>query len=139
MTRSSRYFVYIYFLIIITCLSCVSNISLICFFVLFNISLRALVWYWLSWLNWHHVIFNIETVVRRCSVKKVFLKTQSLVFTKIVGLWHRCFPVKFTKFLRTPFVMEHLRWLLLSILLMIYGNFYSLFAKKSIIVSLGFN
>ena len=23
--------------------------------------------------------------------------------------WHRCFPVNFTKFLRTPFVTEHLR------------------------------
>ena len=29
-------------------------------------------------------------------------------------LWHRCFPVNFAKFLRTPFLTEHLRWLLLS-------------------------
>ena len=28
-------------------------------------------------------------------------------------LWHRCFPVSFAKFLRTPFLTEHLRWLLL--------------------------
>ena len=28
-------------------------------------------------------------------------------------LWHMCFPVSFTKFLRTPFFIEHLRWLLL--------------------------
>ena len=28
-------------------------------------------------------------------------------------LWHRCFPVNFTKFLRTLFLTEHLRWLLL--------------------------
>ena len=28
-------------------------------------------------------------------------------------LWHRCFPVSFAKFLRTPFFTEHLRWLLL--------------------------
>ena len=26
---------------------------------------------------------------------------------------HRCFPVNFAKFLRTPFLTEHLRWLLL--------------------------
>ena len=26
---------------------------------------------------------------------------------------HRCFPVDFTKFFRTPFLAEHLRWLLL--------------------------
>ena len=28
-------------------------------------------------------------------------------------LWRRCFPVNFVKFLRTPFLTEHLRWLLL--------------------------
>ena len=27
----------------------------------------------------------------------------------------RCFPVKFAKFLRTPFFTEHLRWLLLDV------------------------
>ena len=29
-------------------------------------------------------------------------------------LWHRYFPVNFEKFLRTPFLIEHLRWLLLT-------------------------
>ena len=28
------------------------------------------------------------------------------------SLWHRCFPMNFTKFLRIPFFTEHLRWLL---------------------------
>ena len=28
-------------------------------------------------------------------------------------LWHKCFPVNFMKFLRTPFFMEHPWWLLL--------------------------
>ena len=28
-------------------------------------------------------------------------------------LWHRCFPVNCAKFLRTPFLTEHLWWLLL--------------------------
>ena len=32
-------------------------------------------------------------------------------------LWHRCFPVNFAKFLKTPFLPEHLRWLLLALLL----------------------
>ena len=42
---------------------------------------------------------------------------QSLFFNKVAGLrpttllkkrlWHRCFPVNFTKFLRTPFHTEH--------------------------------
>ena len=31
------------------------------------------------------------------------------------GLWHRCFHVNFVKFLRTPFLTEHLWWLLLNI------------------------
>ena len=31
-------------------------------------------------------------------------------------LWHRCFPVNFAKFTRTPFFTEHLWWLLLSLL-----------------------
>ena len=31
------------------------------------------------------------------------------------SLWHRCFPVNFVKYLRTPFVTEHLWWLLLKI------------------------
>ena len=26
--------------------------------------------------------------------------------------WHRCFPVNFAKFLRTPFLTEYFRWLL---------------------------
>ena len=29
-------------------------------------------------------------------------------------LWHRCFPVNLAKFLRTLFLTEHLRWLLLK-------------------------
>ena len=29
-------------------------------------------------------------------------------------LWHRCFPMDFAKFLRTPFFKEHLLWLLLQ-------------------------
>ena len=55
----------------------------------------------------------LEAVVVRCSVKKVFLeisqnslKRDLNLFKK--GLWHRCFPVNFGKFLRTPFFIEHL-------------------------------
>ena len=32
-------------------------------------------------------------------------------------LWHRCFPVNFAKFLRTPFFTKHLWWLLLYFLI----------------------
>ena len=49
---------------------------------------------------------------------------QSHFFNKVAGLrpatllekrpWHSSFPVNFTKFLRTPFLIEHLLWLLLE-------------------------
>ena len=77
-----------------------------------------------------------EAVVRRCSVKIVFLKNfrknsqkntcatvsfliklnQTLLKKR---LWHRCFPVNFAKFLRTPFSTEHLRRLLLKLMVLI--------------------
>ena len=49
---------------------------------------------------------------------------QILLFNKVSGLrpatllkkrlWHRCFPVNFAKFLQTPFIIEHLWWLLVE-------------------------
>ena len=49
---------------------------------------------------------------------------QSLFFNKVASLrpptllkkrlWHRCFPVNFAKFLRTPFLTEHFHWVLLK-------------------------
>ena len=75
-----------------------------------------------------------EAVAQRLSVKKVFSeisqnsqentcaivsfagKLQKLQLYLKKRLWHRCFPVNFAKFLRTPFLTEHLWWLLLSLL-----------------------
>ena len=77
-----------------------------------------------------------EAVARRCSVKMVFLEISQnsqentcarvsflIKLQAVPGLRpatllkkrlrHRCFPVNFAKFLRTPFLTEHLRWLLL--------------------------
>ena len=71
---------------------------------------------------------------QKCSIKKGVLRNfakftgkylcQSLFFNKIAGLgpatllkkrlWHRCFPVNFAKFLRTPFLTEHL-WTTVSV------------------------
>ena len=52
---------------------------------------------------------------------------QSLFFNKFAGLkpatllkmrlWRRCFPVNCLKFLRIPFYIEYLRWLLLRVVL----------------------
>ena len=50
-----------------------------------------------------------EAVARRCSVKKAVLRS----FAKFIG--NRCFPVNFVKFLKTPFLTELLRWLLLEL------------------------
>ena len=51
---------------------------------------------------------------------------QSLFFNKVAGLrptnllkkrpWHRCFSLYFAKSLRTPFLTEQLRWLLLKLI-----------------------
>ena len=71
--------------------------------------------------------FPQEAVVRRCSVKSVFLKilqnshentcARVTFFNKLAHLqerlWYKCFPINFAKFLRTPIFIEHLWWLLL--------------------------
>ena len=36
------------------------------------------------------------------------------MYVMVKRLWHRCFPVNFSKFLRKTFFTEHLRWLLLE-------------------------
>ena len=78
-------------------------------------------------------VFYIQAVAQRCTVRKVFLeisqnsqentcarfsfliKLQTPATLLKKRLWHRCFPVNFAKFLRTPFLTEHLGWLLLFI------------------------
>ena len=42
------------------------------------------------------------------------------------GFWHRCFPVNFAKVLRAPFLIEHLRLLLLHMI-----SFWSVFLEKN--------
>ena len=61
---------------------------------------------------------------RRCSVRKVVLRNfakftrkdlcQSLFFNKAKRLWHSCFPVNFTKFLRTSILQNTSGRLLLN-------------------------
>ena len=50
-----------------------------------------------------------QAVARKCSVKKG-LRPATLLKKR---LWHRCFLVNFAKFIRTYFLTEYLRWLLL--------------------------
>ena len=70
-----------------------------------------------------------EAVVWRCSVEKVFLKnsqnSRPPALLKM-RLWHRCFPVNFAKFLRTPFLQNTSGWLLLFILSHIFVSKFDL-------------
>ena len=69
-------------------------------------------------------VFCIKGVLRDLTKFTGKHLCQSLFFIKAADLtprtllkkrrWHSCFPVKFVKFLRTPFYTEHLWWLLLS-------------------------
>ena len=72
-------------------------------------------------------MFCLEALVRRCSVKKVFLEisenSQEITCARVSSLirlqvekrfWHRSFPANFAEFLRTPFIIEHPWCLLLS-------------------------
>ena len=76
-------------------------------------------------IRFHFMIpSSAEAVVWRCSVKNVFLKISQnsledncvrvSFLIKLQGdAWQRCFPVSFAKFLRTPFLQNISRQLLL--------------------------
>ena len=54
-------------------------------------------------------MFSKKDNVRKFTGKHL---CQSVFFNEVAGLGPRCFPVNFAKFLRTPFLTEHLWWLL---------------------------
>ena len=65
-----------------------------------------------------------EAVAQKCSLKKVFFKIpqnshESGLFFNCnfikKEIWHRCFPVNFVKFLRTPFLENNSGRLLLNV------------------------
>ena len=91
--------------------------------------------------SWRKKLFHTSSFIYRSSRPEVFCKNgvlrnfakltgkylcQNLSFNKVAGLrpvtllkkrpWHWCFPMNFTKFLGTPFYIEHLWWMLLHIL-----------------------
>ena len=49
-------------------------------------------------------------------LESLFNKVAGLKVSNFVKKWlqHKCFPVNFREFLKTPFLTEHLRWLLLK-------------------------
>ena len=61
---------------------------------------------------------TLFTQCLRCIFSTTLKKTSSKMFDGILNtlatllkrrLWHRCFPVNFAKFLRTPFLTKHLQ------------------------------
>ena len=86
--------------------------------------------YWVEWKVKYRS--SRPEVLRQKVVLRNFAKLigkhlcQILFFNKVAGLrpatllkrrlLHRCFPVNFRKLLRTPFLKEHLQWLLLQII-----------------------
>ena len=70
-----------------------------------------------------------EQIIRqnwRCSTKWLFSKIATLLKKR---LWYRCFLVNSVKFLRTPFCIEHLWWLLLDLELVIIAFLRDLIMK----------
>ena len=78
---------------------------------------------------WYYRSSYVEVFCRKGTLKKfreIHRKTPvpESLFNKVAGLrperllkkwlWHRYFPVNFTKFLRTPFLTEDLCWLFLN-------------------------
>ena len=91
-------------------------------FGVFMIDIKQVIVGWESSICQNSRVLTVsEAVVQRCSVKKVCLEilqnpqenTRRPATLLKKRLWHRCFPVNFVKFLRTPFFIEHLWWLLL--------------------------
>ena len=86
---------------------------------------------------------------QRCSMKKDILRNfakftwkhlcQSLFFNKVAGLglrlWHRCFPMKFSKFLRAPFLQNTSGWLLPEIYISSQKNKWVSSSKEFLIKS----
>ena len=72
----------------------------------------------------HPMVLCKKVVVRNFAKFTGTHLCRSLFFNKAAGLrpafllkkrlWQRCFPVNFAKFLRTPFTIEHIWWLLLE-------------------------
>ena len=66
----------------------------------------------------HQELFCEKGVLRNFAKFSGKHLCQRLFFNKVAsqkGLWHSCFPANFAKFLRIPFIIEHLWWLLLFI------------------------
>ena len=84
-----------------------------------RVLLRVTVYY-------YYVTYASEAAVKSCSIKKAFLEisqnSQENAYARVSflkkRLWHRCFPVNFSKFLRTPFLRNTSGQLFLKVVLL---------------------
>ena len=106
-----------------------------CFLYSFSLTAKITLKLFIVSANWREKKAKYRSSHRRCFVRKGPRRNspkltrkylcQSLIFNKIAGLrpanllkkkpWHRCFPVNFAKRLRTPFLQNTSRRLLLEI------------------------
>ena len=99
----------------------VKNIILLCFYDPLGLRLILIVTKIGTEVERYHNCIN-RSSHQRCSIKKGVLRN----FTKLIGkhlcqgqlylktiLWHKCFPVNFPKFLRTPILKNNCERLLL--------------------------
>ena len=98
------------------------------YFQVIKFCLRKMLKFKLAFLVSNQTNFKIKkkSVLRNVAKFTGRHLCQSLFFNQVAGLrpatllkkrlWHRCFPVNFTKFLRTPILTEHLCWLILALL-----------------------
>ena len=102
----------------------------------------------------HYDVFCVNVTMCRNSCPEVFCKKgvlrnfvkftgkhlcQNLFLNKVAGLspatllkkklWHSFFPIDFVKFLRTPFFIEHLWYLLLDVVIFQGRNYKKLFRR----------
>ena len=95
-------------------------------------------------IHWSYVSDEYRSNHRKCSGRKGILRNfakftrkhlrQSLFFKKVACLWHRCFPVNFVKFPRTPFLQNTLGgcfWIFLCSRSAKYSFFYFSHQKNS--------
>ena len=94
--------VFTFFLPVVDCTFYKSNIKSNCILLLCHVRVRSS----------HQEVFCKEVVLSNFAKFTEKHLCQSLFLKR--RLWHRCFPVNFAKFLRTPFLTEHLWWLLLA-------------------------
>ena len=89
-----------------------------------------------------HFIFNIfikdlyfsihKTTLCNCGDDNILytLRNEKILLKK--RLWYRCFLVNFAKFLRKPFLTEHLPWLLLDCLWKLYRTYSRLMELRNL-------